>query len=121
MHFSRLLRPLRVHARRSCRAYAASPASDVNKSSPPSHKSQQTKSSTPVSSCPADTILPGVNYLKGQDPVIAQADDQYPQWLWTILQSKVWPDDGPGGKAEQVQRRQENRQRIKERNFMSTQ
>jgi hypothetical protein len=25
----------------------------------------------PQSACPADTVLPGLNYLKGQDPVLA--------------------------------------------------
>jgi large subunit ribosomal protein L54 len=59
--------------------------------------------------------------LKGQTPVLARSDDQYPDWLWTLLQSKVWPDDGPGGKAERVNRRMENRKRIKDRNFMQTQ
>lgn len=74
-----------------------------------------------VSSCPADTVLEGINYMKGQMPMLARSDDQYPDWLWTILQPKVWPDDGPGGKAERVQRRMANRQSIKDRNFMQTQ
>ncbi|KAG5642922.1 hypothetical protein DXG03_001873 [Asterophora parasitica] len=75
----------------------------------------------PTSSCAADTVITGVNYLKGQPPVLARADEEYPEWLWTILQPKVWPEDGPGGKAERVRRRLENKQRIKDRNFMSTQ
>ncbi|OBZ65759.1 hypothetical protein A0H81_14294 [Grifola frondosa] len=41
------------------------------------------------SSCPENTILTGVNYLKGQQPVLALADDQYPPWLWTLLQPKA--------------------------------
>ncbi|KAG6831356.1 hypothetical protein H0H87_005367 [Tephrocybe sp. NHM501043] len=76
---------------------------------------------TPLSSCAQDTVLTGVNYRKGQPPVLAAADDAYPEWLWTILKPKVYPDDGPGGKAERVKRRIENKQRIKDRNFMSTQ
>jgi len=75
----------------------------------------------PVSSCTPDTVLEGVNYLKGQSPVLALPDDQYPDWLWTILQPKEWPDDGPGGKAERVKRKIENKRRIKDRNFMQTQ
>lgn len=78
-------------------------------------------STTPLSSCPADTKLEGVNYLKGQAPVLALPDDQYPEWLWTILKPKVYADDGPGGKADRVKRRAEKKQRIKDRNFMSTQ
>ncbi|KAJ8482208.1 hypothetical protein ONZ45_g5604 [Pleurotus djamor] len=75
----------------------------------------------PKSSCTPNTILEGVNYLKGQQPVVAQPDEEYPEWLWTILSPKVYPDDGPGGKAERVQRRRENKQRIKDQNFMKTQ
>lgn len=75
----------------------------------------------PVSSCPAGTVLKGVNYLKGQPEVLALPDEEYPEWLWTILEPKVYEDDGPGGKLERVQRRTENRQRIKDRNFMQTQ
>ncbi|KAF4614441.1 hypothetical protein D9613_002491 [Agrocybe pediades] len=75
----------------------------------------------PQSSCPADTVLKGINYLKGQAPVVAQADDAYPEWLWTILKPKVYEDDGPGGKKERVERRKANRQAIKDRNFMQTQ
>lgn len=73
------------------------------------------------SSCPVDTILPGINYLKGQPPVVALADEEYPEWLWTILQPKVLEDDGPGGKFERAKRRAANRQAIKDRNFMLTQ
>ena len=71
--------------------------------------------------CPADTILPGINYLKGQSPVVALADEEYPEWLWTILQPKVLEDDGPGGKFERAKRRAANKQAIKDRNFMLTQ
>lgn len=73
------------------------------------------------SSCPEGTILTGLNWLKGQPPVTAHADDKYPEWLWTLLDEKVLPDDGPGGKAERYRMRKENRQRIREQNFMSTQ
>ncbi|KAF4464092.1 mitochondrial ribosomal L37p [Fusarium albosuccineum] len=39
----------------------------------------------PRSSCPAGTVLGGLNYSKGgQDPV-AKADDEYPEWLWDCL------------------------------------
>jgi len=65
--------------------------------------------------------MPGLNYLKGQPPVLALPDEEYPPWLWTILKPKVYEDDGPGGKAEKVRLRRENRQRIKDQNFMKTQ
>ncbi|ESK94838.1 likely mitochondrial ribosome protein mrpl37p [Moniliophthora roreri MCA 2997] len=75
----------------------------------------------PKSSCPADTVLIGLNYLKGQEPVLAKPDEDYPEWLWTILRPKVIEDDGPGGKFERMERRRANKQGIKERNFLLTQ
>lgn len=67
------------------------------------------------------TAIEGVNYFRGQSPVLAMADDQYPDWLWKILEPPDLPDDGPGGKKEKRQMRAENRQRIKDQNFMKTQ
>ena len=76
---------------------------------------------TPRSSCPADTILTGVNYLKGQLPTVAQPDEAYPEWLWSTLKAKELEDDGPGGQKERAERRKANRQAIRDRNFMQTQ
>lgn len=73
------------------------------------------------SSCIENTVLQGLAYLKGQPPVIARADDDYPSWLWTLLQPKVFADDGPGSKAEKYKLRKDNRQRIRDQNFMKTQ
>jgi large subunit ribosomal protein L54 len=80
-------------------------------------------SDTPTarSSCAADTVLTGVNYLRGQPPVVAQADEEYPTWLWSVLRPKEYEDDGPGGRKERAERRKANRQAIKDRNFMQTQ
>ena len=65
--------------------------------------------------------LAGLAYLKGQPEVVALADDAYPPWLWTLLDKKVIPDDGPGGKGEKIRQRQENRKSKREQNFMQTQ
>ncbi|KIL67134.1 hypothetical protein M378DRAFT_185837 [Amanita muscaria Koide BX008] len=128
MSFFRLQTGFAVCSR--CRRYATKAGAQVNISAAASSAasakvakkpSASRTTAIPQSSCPADTILTGVNYLKGQPPVLALPEDQYPEWLWTILESKVYPDDGPGGKAERVKRRLDNKQRIKERNFMSTQ
>ena len=75
----------------------------------------------PKSSCIEGTELIGLRWLKDQTPVLAKADDEYPDWLWTLLQPKQLPDDGPGGLAEKKRLRKQNRERIRERNFMSTQ
>lgn len=73
------------------------------------------------SSCPEGTVLQGLQWKKDQPPVLALADDAYPDWLWTLLEPKVLPDDGPGGLAEKRRMRRENRLRIREQNFMKTQ
>jgi hypothetical protein len=78
-------------------------------------------SELPISSCPANTVLTGLNYLKNQSPVLSLADEEYPEWLWGITKPVVLPDDGPGGKAERRRMRQENRETIKDQNFMRTQ
>ncbi|KAJ7669199.1 mitochondrial ribosomal protein L37-domain-containing protein [Mycena polygramma] len=74
-----------------------------------------------VSSCAPDTVITGANYLKGQPPVLALPDEEYPEWLWTVLEERVWPDDGPGGRGERAARRKENKRKIKDANFMATQ
>jgi large subunit ribosomal protein L54 len=53
--------------------------------------------------------------------VLALPDEAYPPWLWTLLDKSKLPDDGPGGKAEKLRLRKENRQRIRDQNFMKTQ
>ena len=71
--------------------------------------------------CPPNTVLVGLQWLKNQPPVLALADDAYPGWLWTLLEAKKVEDDGPGGRGEKVRLRRENRQRIRDQNFMKTQ
>ncbi|KAI0288190.1 mitochondrial ribosomal protein L37-domain-containing protein [Russula brevipes] len=82
---------------------------------------QQLEVTDPRSSCAANTVLVGLNYLKDQPPVLALPDEAYPPWLWTLLNKSELPDDGPGGKAEKQRLRKENRQRIRDQNFMKTQ
>lgn len=77
--------------------------------------------SVALSSCPENTVLTGLNYLKDQPPVLAKPDNEYPTWLWDLLKPRVHADTGPGSKGEKAVLRQANRQRIKEQNFMKTQ
>ncbi|KAK3984121.1 mitochondrial ribosomal protein L37-domain-containing protein [Cladorrhinum sp. PSN332] len=42
----------------------------------------------PLSSCPAGTILSGLNYFKGQADPVALPDEDYPAWLWKCLEAK---------------------------------
>ena len=40
-----------------------------------------------ASSCPPGTVLAGLNYFKGREDPVALPDDEYPDWLWTCLES----------------------------------
>ncbi|KAK2065091.1 hypothetical protein LY76DRAFT_631442 [Colletotrichum caudatum] len=42
----------------------------------------------PISSCPAGTVLNGLNYFKARTDPVALPDEEYPEWLWTVLESK---------------------------------
>ncbi|THU93893.1 hypothetical protein K435DRAFT_829379 [Dendrothele bispora CBS 962.96] len=116
MFLSQSLRHARRQAWVVCRARTY-----ATKETPEPSSSKNATATTPKSCCSADTVLEGLNYLKGQPPVLAKPDEEYPDWLWTVTKPKVIPDDGPGGKLERYNRRLENKQRIKERNFMQTQ
>lgn len=46
-----------------------------------------TESATePKSSCPAGTVLTGLNFIKGKQDPVALADEEYPEWLWRCLE-----------------------------------
>lgn len=74
----------------------------------------------PVSSCPAGTVLSGLNYLKGQPPVLAMPDEDYPAWLWDLTNPKSKRHEGeylgPGSDAEKRRLRRENRQLLRDKN-----
>ncbi|KAJ7057828.1 hypothetical protein C8F01DRAFT_324407 [Mycena amicta] len=94
--FVSVSRPWRcvAHLARQSRAYSL-------KGTPPKLPSTTAKV---LSSCEQDTIIKGVNYLKGQTPVVALPDEEYPEWLWTVLDPRVWPGrwawrEGRAGRA----------------------
>ncbi|CEL07257.1 hypothetical protein ASPCAL10420 [Aspergillus calidoustus] len=41
----------------------------------------------PPSSCEPGTKLVGLNYFKNKPDIIAMEDEEYPEWLWTLLDS----------------------------------
>ncbi|KAI0314720.1 mitochondrial/chloroplast ribosomal protein L54/L37 [Amylostereum chailletii] len=122
MSFLRCIR----HSSKTCGLFAPSRRYAVKASAPAASPAGK---NTPVSeepaaalsSCPPNTVLTGLNYLKGQEPVLALPDEDYPPWLWDLLKPREFPDDGPGGKGEKMRMRMENRQRIRDQNFMKTQ
>ncbi|KAF1951943.1 hypothetical protein CC80DRAFT_480409 [Byssothecium circinans] len=56
------------------------------------------KKATPLvrSSVPAGTPLKGLNFLKDKSDPVAMADDEYPEWLWTILDRQEKKGEGAG-------------------------
>lgn len=52
------------------------------------------------SSIPGGTELKGLNYIKGAPPLLAKEDDEYPEWLWTLLTPKSSAMDGQLGKGD---------------------
>lgn len=75
-----------------------------------------------VSMTPAGTKLKGLNIKKnGEDP-IALPEEEYPAWLWEILDKEAQERklrENPDLAARKL-RRQENKRRIKENNFLSS-
>jgi Mitochondrial ribosomal protein L37 len=47
-----------------------------------------------VSSVPGGTPLNGLGYLQANPTVLAKEDDEYPEWLWTLLE----PESGAASK-----------------------
>jgi large subunit ribosomal protein L54 len=56
------------------------------------------KKVTPLvkSSIPAGTPLKGLNFEKNKQDPVALPDDEYPEWLWTILQRQEKTAEGAG-------------------------
>ncbi|KAI9656952.1 MAG: hypothetical protein M1831_004500 [Alyxoria varia] len=46
-----------------------------------------------VSSVPAGMRLKGLNYFKGKEDPVAMEDHEYPDWLWTCLESRRVDDE----------------------------
>ncbi|RCK60667.1 54S ribosomal protein L37, mitochondrial [Candida viswanathii] len=75
----------------------------------------------PKSSCPAGTVLNLKVFKKGDEPV-AKEDSEYPDWLWDMLDQKKVMDTLQAQdflKWRKKQLRRDNKEKIKNNNFMS--
>ncbi|KAK9338109.1 hypothetical protein V1521DRAFT_447143 [Lipomyces starkeyi] len=83
---------------------------------------QIARDETELSSAPAGTRLRGCNILKsGQDPE-ALPDNEYPDWLWELLDDEAQKrklDADPEKKARKEWRKK-NREKIKQGNFLKS-
>ncbi|KAM3159957.1 54S ribosomal protein L37 [Lachancea thermotolerans] len=81
---------------------------------------QKASPSGVVSSCPAGTPLNLQIKKSGKEPV-ALEDHEYPEWLWTVLDSRAQLkklQEDPL-KLRKKQLRSANRNKIKQNNFLS--
>ncbi|KAI1461680.1 mitochondrial ribosomal protein L37-domain-containing protein [Annulohypoxylon moriforme] len=63
-----------------------------------------------ISACPEGTILTGLNYFKNRTDPVALADDAYPSWLWTCIETQqkeeeIGEDEGDEFSKSRKQRR----------------
>ncbi|ROW11460.1 hypothetical protein VMCG_00945 [Cytospora schulzeri] len=66
-------------------AAAAAPATTTPADPTPAGDATTTTEATARSSCPAGTVLNGLNYFKGKADPVALPDNEYPEWLWSCL------------------------------------
>lgn len=52
------------------------------------------------SSVPAGTVLKGLNFMKNSQDPIALEDEEYPDWLWGVLEKRVDGSSGAGKEDE---------------------
>ncbi|KAK9384858.1 54S ribosomal protein L37, mitochondrial [Lipomyces mesembrius] len=103
-----IIRWARSFSTRPCCSFLAYPA--------------RARDETELSSAPAGTRLRGCNILKsGQDPE-ALPDNEYPDWLWELLDDEAQKrklDADPEKKARKEWRKK-NREKIKQGNFLKS-
>ncbi|KAK0630136.1 mitochondrial ribosomal protein L37-domain-containing protein [Bombardia bombarda] len=80
-----------------------------------------------LSSCPAGTVLNGLNYFKGKADPVALADEKYPEWLWRCLEVQKKADeeaDTDAGdifsKSKKQRRLAAKRQRLQETKMLES-
>lgn len=80
---------------------ASSASSPAAAKSTPAGAEQQAakKKATPLvkSSIPAGVPLKGLNFLKNAQDPVALPDDEYPEWLWTVLDRQEKKDEAGTG------------------------
>ncbi|KAJ8106457.1 hypothetical protein ONZ43_g7059 [Nemania bipapillata] len=115
-------RPISSTATRpSAAAAATETTADPQLSTPLADSQDSAAPEEALSSCPAGTILTGLNYFKNQNDPVALADSEYPQWLWKCLDVQKKADEGEAddagdefSKSKKQRRLAMKRQRIME-------
>ncbi len=78
------------------------PAAESTESTTISTAPESAEPSRPKSSLPAGTALRGLAFLKHSDPPVAKEDNEYPDWLWGLLDQGKYgaKDELDGGSGE---------------------
>ncbi|ROV94628.1 hypothetical protein VPNG_09210 [Cytospora leucostoma] len=104
-------------------AQAAAPADPV----PAASDAPTSEGAAALSSCPAGTVLNGLNYFKGKTDPVALPDNEYPEWLWSCLDVQKKADaeeDADAGdefsKSKKQRRLAAKRQRELEAKILAT-
>ncbi|WVQ75998.1 hypothetical protein IAR50_005634 [Cryptococcus sp. DSM 104548] len=74
-------------------ARSITPVLRASFSSSSSLAAPKTKAPKAISSCPAGTPLSNLSILKDKPDPVALPDDQYPAWLWTLLDEPAAPSN----------------------------
>ncbi|KAJ5042083.1 mitochondrial 54S ribosomal protein mL54 [Drepanopeziza brunnea f. sp. 'multigermtubi'] len=76
---------------------APNPVSLGTASKPPA----KSKVVIPISSCPAGTTLKGLNFIKDRQDPVALPEEDYPEWLWSVLEKRVGEGEGEEGDGDE--------------------
>ncbi|SPO00958.1 related to mitochondrial ribosomal protein L37p [Cephalotrichum gorgonifer] len=69
----------------------------------------------PKSSCPAGTVLTGLNYFAGKQDPVALPDDEYPAWLWRCLEYPKNDTSAADGAADEFSKSKKQRRLVAKR------
>ncbi|KAK6405258.1 hypothetical protein LTR95_018789, partial [Oleoguttula sp. CCFEE 5521] len=75
-------------------------AKSVSTTSAPSISAAKAAPPRTPSSVPAGTLLKGLNYIKGKQDPVALEDEEYPEWLWSVLEKAQKSDGAAAGGDE---------------------
>ncbi|ANB13857.1 mitochondrial 54S ribosomal protein YmL37 [Sugiyamaella lignohabitans] len=89
--------------------------------SAPNTETTSSTKKTITSIAPAGTKLKGLNIKKGGEDPIALAENEYPEWLWELLDPAAQKAklESDAGRQARKERRSANRQKIKMNNFLA--
>ncbi|KAK6432045.1 hypothetical protein LTR95_011788 [Oleoguttula sp. CCFEE 5521] len=90
-----VLRPAATSQPDHAQPFSTSPAASTS----PAPAAKAAPSRIP-SSVPAGTLLKGLNYIKGKQDPVALEDQEYPEWLWSVLEKAQKSDGAAAGGDE---------------------